>query len=157
MRYAACVRRQALAEGSAKTNNGITSSAKSCMIAPELCIDCPQGKEIAEAHAEQKASGLRPDRLTGRGTTCTWPGCNRQIHSSGLCAKHHKAATANRLIKLNTKGASAEALRVLIEQFAQIANQHKIAAEDVALACLHQGIQVYFKRRKPDETEVSSE
>lgn len=145
MTYQACARRRNLARAKSASASAHAPSAKDLMIAPELCIDCPQGKEVADLLAQQKANKIKQPPETGPNTTCLWPDCKKPAQASGLCNTHFKAARKNSLVKLNTYAASPDALKVFLEQLILIAQKNNMPVEDVAIACTHQGIQQYFR------------
>lgn len=147
MRYEACVKRQELI----RTKNGFghvdsAATAKKVMREPDLCKDCSQGEAAREALSRKKINPRR-DRSHDNGGGCIWPGCNTpKAENNDLCQKHDTAARRNTLIRVNTKDASSQALQLFLSELVAIAVKHDMAMEDVAIACLNQGVQEYYKR-----------
>ncbi|MFW6271774.1 MAG: hypothetical protein ACOC1Q_01885 [Desulfosalsimonas sp.] len=148
MTYSACVRRQKLIQAKPAIKQGGPTCAKDLIVRPELCQDCPQGQQVAQLLAQQKADQIRQPAETGTNSTCLWPGCKNPAQSTLLCNTCFKAAKKNTLLKLNTRDTNPDALKVLLKQLVLIAENNDLSIEDVGIACLHQGVQQYFRARE---------
>lgn len=138
-----CERMQAAAKQQAKRGRKTVFSAVSTTPPDENpCLDCPQGREIRNRNHALAADGTNAKKSA----RCCWPGCNDPVHSTGLCARHHRQWKRNALIKLNTTAAGPAAARDFLQRLAKMTADAGMPVEDVALAALDEGIKVYFER-----------
>ncbi len=141
MTFLGCERLQAAAEREAAQKR-ISAYSMRPITEENKCIGCEQGAQIAKTGKQKQ---YQPE---GKTTPCLWPGCDQPIVSTGLCQTHIQRVKRNTLIRINTAAAGPGPLRAFLQRLAKISKERGMPIEDVALACLDEGINVYFQRMK---------
>jgi hypothetical protein len=146
MTFIGCDRMRAAAKNGPVTKHSGTLTAAPIVENP--CLNCPQGKDIEARNHARRKPGRRSRDHSGKPATCLWPDCTDPAWASGLCQNHSRQLKRNALIKVNTADAGPTAVAEFLTKLLQMANDAHMPLEDVALAAMDEGVNIYFERKR---------